>query len=201
MEKPVSQPCLRNQDPIMQVLSKYFQETGSVLELACGTAQHAVYCCEHLPHLNWLPTEHADNLLGAQLWIDEANLSNLNSPVALDINQSDWQTLNSKQFEYAYCANLIHFVPEVSAINVFAGVSQHLKENGLFAIYGPININGFTSEGNASLDAWLKADIHPQAGIKELSAIEEWGKRFGFTLIANEKMPANNHVLVFRKYV
>ena len=199
MEKPVSQPCLRNQEPIYQVLSQHFKKAGSVIELACGTAQHAVYCCQRMPHLTWLPTEYSQNLDGARLWVDEANLQNLNTPVALDINQSDWPILKEEQFEYAYCANLLHFVQEKSAKNVFSGVSKHLKENGLFAIYGPININGFTSEGNASLDAWLKADIHPEAGIKELSVIEVWGAQFGFTLIANEKMPANNHVLVFRK--
>ncbi len=199
MGKPVSQPCLRNQDPIFNVLSKYFTETGSVLELASGTAQHAVYCSQRMPHLNWQPTEHGDNLNGAKLWVDEANLKNLNGPIALDINQTDWLALEGKKFEYAYCANLIHFVPEKSAKNVFAGVSKHLQSGGLFAIYGPVNDNGFTSEGNASLDAWLKVDIHPEAGIKELASIEAWAKQFGLTLMTNEKMPANNYVLVFRK--
>lgn len=199
MQKPVSQPCLRNQEPIRQVLDKHFKNAGSVLELGCGTGQHAVYCCEHMPHLNWLPTEMPGNLAGAELWINEAQLPNLGNPVPLDINRKDWQILEGKHFEYAYCSNLIHFIPEGSVINVFEGVSKHLIEGGVFAIYGPINQNGFTSEGNASLDAWLKADIHPEAGIKELIAIELWANQFGLWLIANELMPANNHMLVFKK--
>ncbi len=199
MDKPVSQPCLRNQDPIMRVLSKHFDALGRVLELGCGTAQHAVYCCQHLPHLNWLPTEHPANLQAAQLWVNEANLKNLNPPQPLDINRSDWPVLNNEQFDYAYCANLLHFVPETSAANVFSGVSRHLKKGGKFAIYGPININGFTSEGNVNLDAWLKQDIHPKAGIKELDQVEHWANQSGMSLIANESMPANNHILLFRK--
>lgn len=199
MEKPVSQPCLRNQQPIMHVLSQHFIEPGSVLELACGTAQHAVYCCEHLPHLNWLPSEMPGHLDAAKIWVDEAQLENLHPPIPLDINQPDWPLLNAKQFEYAYCSNLLHFVPEPSAINVFNLISQHLKAGGLFAIYGPINLNGFTSDGNASLDTWLKSDIHPEAGIKELESIKTWANQYGLTLIANEQMPANNHILIFKK--
>jgi len=199
MYKPIRQPCLRNQDPIMKVLSKYFCESGTVLELACGTAQHAVYCCQHLTHLKWQPTERADNLDSAQLWVEDADLQNLSRPMVLDINQPEWKVLDGKKFEYAYCSNLIHFITDESAVKVFSGVSKHLKDNGLFAIYGPININGFTSDGNANLDAWLKADIHPKAGIKELESIKKWGSNYGLSLIENESMPANNHILMFKK--
>lgn len=43
MNLPVNQACLRNQQPILNVLEQYFVEKGLVFELGCGTAQHAVH--------------------------------------------------------------------------------------------------------------------------------------------------------------
>ncbi|MFT6122513.1 MAG: cyclopropane fatty-acyl-phospholipid synthase-like methyltransferase [Oleiphilaceae bacterium] len=196
MLKPLSQPCLRNQDPIYQTLKLHFTTSGHVLELACGTAQHAVYFAERLAHLNWQPSDLAFTLDGAKLWVEEAALENLQPAIMVDINESDWGVSN---VDYIYSANLIHFVSQNTVNAMFAGVSKYLKHDGLFALYGPCNQGGYTSEGNACLDQWLKTEINPDAGIKELSDIIALGKKYDLTLIANHLMPANNHLLMFRK--
>jgi len=195
MHKPVSQPCLRNQDPIYQKLKLSFSQPGKVLELACGTGQHAVYLAQRLPHLSWQPTDLLP-LDGAQIWIQEAALDNLLPAMELDVASSHWL---DQQFEYVYSANLVHFVGMDIIENMFFGIDQVLKSGGMLALYGPYNNQGFTSSGNASLDAWLKNDIHPQAGIKELTDICDLAKQHQLTLIENHMMPANNHLLVFKQ--
>lgn len=196
MLKPISQPCLRNQAPIFQVLQSYFNVRGQVLELACGTGQHAVYLAERLKHLNWQPSDLAHSLAGAQLWVTEAALANLKPVVALDIDDTNWGV---GTFDYIYSANLVHFVSQKSVEAMFLGIGKHLKSQGGLALYGPYNQNGYTGEGNARLDQWLKADVNPEAGIKELSVIVKLANQQGLTLIENHRMPANNHLLIFKK--
>ncbi len=196
MHKPISQPCLRNQEPIYQSLKEFFNKPGAVLELACGTGQHAVYLAARLPHLQWQPSDLKPALAGANIWVNEAKLNNVLPPLELDITQDNW---GQDTYEYIFSANLVHFVPTESVDKLFTGVSQQLKENGILVLYGPYNQNGFTSEGNRNLDAWLKQDIHPMAGIKELNQIKKLANKVGLELIENALLPANNHLLIFKK--
>ncbi len=196
MHKPVSQPCLRNQDPIYQKIKLSFSQPGKVLELACGTGQHAVYLAQRLPHLSWQPTDLLPALEGAQIWIQEAALDNLLPAIELNVANSQWL---KQTVDYVYSANLVHFVDMDTVKSMFTGINQVLKPGGMLALYGPYNNQGFTSSGNASLDAWLKNDIHPQAGIKELTEICDLAKQHQLTLVDNHVMPANNHLLIFIK--
>ena len=194
--KPISQPCLRNQDPIYQALKHVFINKGHVLELACGTAQHAVYMCERMPHITWQATDLAENLTGANLWINEAKLENLKPAIELDIQQAHWPT---KKVDYIYSANLVHFVSMNSVIAMFKGIDRCLASQGKVVLYGPYNQNGYTSEGNAGLDIWLKSEINKEAGIKELKDITDMASTYYLQLVDNILMPANNHLLVFEK--
>ena len=53
MNKPFSQACENNKEPVLQVLERYFVQAGGVLEIGSGTGQHAVWFVRHLPHLVW----------------------------------------------------------------------------------------------------------------------------------------------------
>ncbi len=196
MTKPISQPCLRNQEPIFQVLQQQFTQTGTVLELACGTAQHAVYLTQQLPHLCWQATDMLPALPGANAWIKEAQLPNLLPAIELDVSQTGW---GNKTYDYVYSANFVHFVSPTIVKSMFAGIEQTLNKNGLLALYGPYNNQGFTSDGNAQLDRWLKQDIHPEAGIKELADITKLASNHRLELIENFQMPANNYLLIFKR--
>ena len=173
---PTNQACVRNQQPILEVLSRYFTKESGVLELACGTGQHAVHIATHLPHLTWYATDTSDKLEGANLWIEYANLSNLGLSQALDVDHLPWGIVSTESISYGFCANLIHYISPNTAQNVFKGMKEVLSSGGLFAIYGPINEGGFTSEGNKSLDTWLKEDINPLAGIKSSKIFAHGGK-------------------------
>lgn len=196
MDKIENQACVRNQEPIYCALAPWLEQGGALLELACGTAQHGVYMAERLPRLDWQLSEHPDNLLLSLPWLEDAQLTNLRPALAVDINAPSWP-VSPHSYDFAYCANLLHFIAPASVRAFFKGVSEALKPGGLLFCYGPINENGFTSEGNASLDHWLKIDVNPEAGIKELSWLIDEGEVASLKFKQRINLPANNVILVF----
>jgi len=195
--KPVNPSSLRNQGPIFEVLQGYLTAPGKLLEIGCGTGQHAVFMGEKLPHIIWQASECKDAIAGANMWINENRI--LPPAVELDISLNNWQQPFLNSMNYVYSANVIHFVHDATVENFFNGINEILITDGTLILYGPYNDHGFTSEGNAGLDAWLKADVHPLAGIKELSYITSLANKVGLKLVENHIMPANNHLLVYKK--
>lgn len=195
--KPVNPSSLRNQSAIFNVLKEYLSESGTLLEVGCGTGQHAVYMGEQLPHIEWQASDIKNAIIGANMWISENNI--LPQAIELDISLSSWQTYQSNPVNYVYSANVMHFVSEATVVNFFSGLKEKITTGGLLFLYGPYNNNGFTSEGNAALDAWVKADVNPLAGIKELSYMTAIANNEDLKLMADHPMPANNHLLVFKK--
>ena len=197
-EKVISQPSLRNQEPIYAALSPRLKQGGKLLEIGSGTGQHGVYITNRLPHIHWQLSEHASNISLSTPWVKDATNRNLLRCIELDISEKHWP-ITANEYVYAYCANLLHFVSEEDVSNIFAGMAKALTTGGLFFCYGPINENGFTSDGNASLDTWLKHDINPKAGIKELAFLQKQANHHGLTFKERLNLPANNVILVFEK--
>ena len=81
MNKPYSESCDQNRDPILSVIKPLLKDKQSVLEIGSGTGQHAVYFAKQLSHLTWLPSEQKSYLEGINLWLDEAQLENSQSPL------------------------------------------------------------------------------------------------------------------------
>jgi hypothetical protein len=66
--RPFSQACENNKQPILATLQLELSGTGKVLELGSGTGQHACYFAAGLPGLKWQPTDMNDNLPGIASW-------------------------------------------------------------------------------------------------------------------------------------
>ncbi|MGH7885486.1 MAG: DUF938 domain-containing protein [Thermodesulfobacteriota bacterium] len=77
LEKPFSQVLENNKLLILKVLKNVFKDSKNVLEIGSGTGQHAVYFAKNLSYLTWQPSDKVENIAGMNLWIDEANLSNI----------------------------------------------------------------------------------------------------------------------------
>jgi cyclopropane fatty-acyl-phospholipid synthase-like methyltransferase len=196
MNKPLSEACLRNQAPIAAALKSLLANPARLLEIGSGTGQHAVFCARELPHITWQPSDLVQNHDGMMQWINEAGLSNVLTPLVLDVDQ-EWPFI---EVDHVFTANTVHYIAQTSVENMFAGIRDILAKDGLFMMYGPVNVKGkFTSEGNAGLDEWLKTCVNPLAGIKDLADIESWAKDQDLLLIDNLAMPANNRLLVFKK--
>ncbi|RRJ84388.1 DUF938 domain-containing protein [Aestuariirhabdus litorea] len=197
MEKPVNEACLRNQQAIYEALRLHFAGSRSVLEIGSGTGQHAVYMAEHMPWLEWQPSELAPALPGIELWRREAGLDNLRSPLELDVRCHPWPL--DSLFDAAFSANTVHYVgwPLVEAM--VEGLAQALEQGACFCLYGPFNREGrFTSEGNRALDSWLR-ERDPDSGIKDLAQMVERLEEAGFDYRGEQAMPANNLLLRFTR--
>jgi len=195
MTKPYSQACENNKQPILDVLSHALSDTAQVLEIGSGSGQHAVHFAQHLPQLTWQTSDLAINHDGIKQWINEAQLSNLQLPISLDLNQP-WPI---EQTQAIYTANTLHIVSWPLVVKFFAGVKQHLSNGGVLCIYGPFNYQGqFTSQSNANFDLWLKGR-DPQSGIRDIEAIMTLAAEAGLSLTKDHQMPANNRLLVFTK--
>lgn len=195
MQKPFSQACENNKDPILSVLKKYFFDLNNVLEVGSGTGQHSVYFAKHLPHLQWQCSDREINHAGITLWHQEAQLNNLKLPLALDLNDA-WPV---NKVDAIFTANTLHIISEALVERFFAGVNQHLSAAGTLCIYGPFKYQGlFTSESNQRFNEFLKQQ-DPQSGIRDIELITQLALQAGLNLIDDVAMPANNQLLVFKR--
>lgn len=196
MNKPFSQACENNKRPILAVLEGAFAQAGSVLEIGSGTGQHAAFFAGALPWLAWQPSDRAENLPGIRSWCDAAGLSNLRSPLELDVEAAPWPV---EAADAVFSANTAHIMSWTAVERFFAGVGTLLPPGGVFCLYGPFNYGGrYTSASNAQFDAWLK-ERDPLSGIRDFEALEALASRAGLVFAADNPMPANNRTLVWRK--
>jgi cyclopropane fatty-acyl-phospholipid synthase-like methyltransferase len=186
----------RNKDPILATLRSLLADCGSVLEIGSGTGQHAAHFGAALPHLQWQPSDFPGNHASIRAWIADAGLSNVLSPIALDVASSAWPP---GPYDAVFSANTSHIMswPEVRAM--FAGVGRVLAPGGVLCLYGPFNRDGnYTSAGNADFDAALKARA-PHMGLRNAEDIEALAREQGLAKIADIAMPANNALLAWRR--
>ena len=198
--RPFAPACERNRDPILDVLRRVFGDAGDVIEIGSGTGQHAVWFAAGLPHLVWrtsdLPEHHAGINAWIDAWIDEAGLGNVERPLALDVARRPWPIESAGGAFSANTAHIMHW-PEVEAM--FGGLAEVLSPGARFALYGPFARDGrHVSESNAAFDRSLRAR-DPGMGVRDVRDLERLAADGAMTLEDDVPMPANNHVLVWRK--
>lgn len=196
MNKPYSEACEQNREPILSVLKPRLQDASKLLEIGSGTGQHAVYFAPELPELHWQPSDRSENLSGIQAWLAESTAENIRSPIALNVIQDAWP---DEQYDAVYSANTAHIMGIQAVEAMFVGVSKVLNFGGLFLLYGPFNYNGaYTSESNARFDQWLK-DRDPHSGIKDFDDLTDMAIRNGLQFEEDLEMPVNNRILVWKR--
>jgi SAM-dependent methyltransferase len=194
--KPYAESCEQNRAPILAVLQDVFADRKSVLEIASGTGQHAVYFGAALPQLTWQTSELLVNHAGIQAWLDEAGLPNVLPPLAIDVNDAYWP---AEPVDAIFNANTVHIVAWPTVERMFAGIGRVLAPGGILCLYGPFNYGGqFTSESNARFDVWLK-NRDPNSGVRDFEAINQLAEAQGLTLLKDIAMPSNNRSLVWQR--
>lgn len=192
--KPYAESSEVNKVPILAVLKEIFADRKRVLEIASGTGQHAVHFGRELPHLTWQPSELAQHLPGIQAWLDEAQLPNVLSPLAIDVNDTHWPIA---AVDAIFNANTVHIISWPEVERLFARIARVIEPGGCVCLYGPYNYNGnFTSESNARFDAWLKAR-NPNSGVRDFEAVNRLAASHGLELLRDIAMPSNNRILVW----
>jgi SAM-dependent methyltransferase len=187
----------RNKAPVLAVLQRILPPTGTLLEVASGTGQHAVHFAQQLPRWIIQPSDvDGDNLASIQAWAREANLPNLRLPLQLDVCEGEW---NVAPLGAIFNANMIHIAPWEVAVGLIGGAARHLMPGGLLIIYGPFRIGGqHTAPSNHAFDDTLRQrDV--RFGVRDLEAVVALAEPQGITLQERIEMPANNQVLVFTR--
>jgi SAM-dependent methyltransferase len=194
-EKPFSEACERNREPILRVLKRVFADRRHVLEIGSGTGQHAAYFAPELSHLTWQPSDVAENLPGIHLWREEARTPGLFEPIELDAERP----FPALEADAVFSANTCHIMSWPQVERLFAGVGGLLAAGGVFALYGPFHYGGKpTSDSNARFDAMLRAR-DARSGVRDFEDIRGLAVRNHLTLEEDNAMPANNRLLVFRR--
>lgn len=192
--KPYSEACEQNKEPILAVLREIFTEPGLILEIGAGTGQHAVHFAQQLPHLVWQPTDLEIHRSGIQLWIAEADLANLRSPLELDVCRDPWPVAHAAG---VFSANTTHIMAWSMVEHLFRGVGQILESGKAFCLYGPFNYSGhYTSASNAEFDSWLRMR-DPDSGLRDFADLNRLATANGLHLSHDHAMPVNNRILVW----
>lgn len=187
----------RNRDPILSVLRRVLPAHGTVLEVAAGTGEHALWFAASLPRLAWQPSDaDPDAVASIAAWREAEGSPNLLPPLLLDVTSVSWPV---ETVDAVFSANMIHISPWSAGLGLLAGVGRHLAHGGVLVLYGPYRIGGkHTAPSNDAFDHSLKAR-NPAWGVRDLEAVVEAATREGLNLEETVPMPANNQTLVLRR--
>jgi len=188
------------------VLKEVLPETGTVLEVASGTGEHAVFLAPRLAPRLWLPSDpNPDNRASISAWAEATPAARphlLLPPRAIDVTARRWP-VEDESLVPAVTAivaiNLIHITPIAALHGLMAGAGRILPARGILYLYGAMKRDGrHTAPSNEAFDRWLK-DQDPRWGVRDIAEVEAAARPHGLALETVVPMPANNFSLVFRK--
>ncbi|QJB69008.1 DUF938 domain-containing protein [Parasphingorhabdus halotolerans] len=188
---------LRNRDAIVAVLADVLPGNGTVLEVASGTGEHAVYFGEKFPHLTFQPSDpDPDCCRSIASWTKRAEVDNLLPPLQLNALARDW---NVDSPAAILCINMIHIAPWEAAIGLFNHAAKLLEPGALFYLYGPYFRDEVEpAQGNLEFERSLKSR-NLQWGIRDVADMDKLAAKTDFERESLIEMPANNISLVYRK--
>ena len=197
MAKGFAPAAERNREPILEVLRRVMPATGTVLEIASGTGQHAVFFSERLPQLRWQPSDPAtDALRSIQALVSEEARENLLAPIDLDVRSEPWPIARA---DAMLCINMIHISPWEVSEALFEGAQRVLSADAPLVTYGPYRVHGrHTAPSNAAFDESLRSR-DPRWGVRDIDELSALATRTSFSLDESVLLPANNMTLVWRR--
>ncbi|WP_066378561.1 MULTISPECIES: DUF938 domain-containing protein [unclassified Anabaena] len=194
----------RNREPILEVLLQVLPENGTILEVASGTGEHAVFFAPRLTPRQWLPSDPNPELRASiTAWIQHSPGNNLYPPLEIDATQPIWPVETDKSGNYSPIVaivniNMIHISPWSACLGLMAGASRILPPGGILYLYGPYKRGGeHTAPSNAAFDESLRAQ-NPEWGVRNLEDVVAAASQCHLSLQATYQMPANNLSLVFQ---
>lgn len=194
-----SPACERNADPIGAVLADWLRPGTRLLEVGCGTGQHAAYIIDRLPGVHWQPSDRSVDCESVAHWRATAgDGSRIAAPVALDVCEAaQWSALDAS--DAVFSANTLHIMTWSACVALFERAAAHVDVGGLLCVYGPFH-DGETpdSESNARFDADLRARGQGM-GIRDLARVRALAARCNWLECAHYRMPANNRMLIWRR--
>jgi len=187
----------RNSQPLAEVLARELPASGTVLEIASGSGEHAMFMARRFPALDWQPSDRdAEALASVDAWAAEARLANLRPAIALDAAAPDWPIVSA---DALLCVNMLHISPWDAAVGLFAGAGRVLGSGAPLVLYGPfVEPDVETAASNHAFDQSLR-QRDPAWGLRSTADLDRLAAGHGMTRTARCAMPANNLVLVYRR--
>ncbi|HEY0014177.1 MAG TPA: DUF938 domain-containing protein [Allosphingosinicella sp.] len=186
----------RNREPLAAVLREVLPTSGTVLEIASGTGEHAAWFARQFPDLMWQPSDYEPGALNSiEAWVGDSDAPNLRAPVVLDA-AGTWPV---KAADALLCVNMVHISPWAATAGLMRGAARVLPAGGPLILYGPFRRAGVeTAASNEAFDESLKAR-DPAWGLRALEDVTAEAEANGLNLERVVEMPANNLTLVFRR--
>lgn len=193
MERRHAPATLRNRMAIADVLREVLPRSGTVLEIASGSGEHAAYFAGEFPALAWQPSDpDPAALTSIAAWCE--GIENVLPPLDLDAAVSAWPV---SEADAVVCINMLHISPWEATLGLMTGAGRVLARGAPLILYGPFLRDDVpTAPSNLAFDESLRAR-DPAWGIRSIAAVAAAGT--GFTLERAIEMPANNLMLVFRR--
>ena len=197
MTKQCAPSVQRNRDDILGVLKRVLPGSGTVLEIASGSGEHALYFASHLTGVVWQPSDRDPEALDSvRSWREEAALPNLREPLEIDVSGDDW---GIEAADAVVAINMVHISPWPSCEGLLAGASRLLPEGGPLYLYGAdFRADRETAPSNLEFDKSLRAR-NPDWGVRELEKVVDTARGVGLDLSEVVDMPNNNYSVVFRR--
>jgi cyclopropane fatty-acyl-phospholipid synthase-like methyltransferase len=169
-----------------------------VLEIGCGTGEHAVCFAEAMPSLTWFPSDpDLDSRASTASWIRFKGVNNVLPPLDVDVCSAQWGVESSAPFDAIVSINMVHIAPWAATLGLFAGSGRLLRAGGLLFLYGPFMRDGaHNSPSNAAFDVSLRTR-NASWGLRDIADLEHAAEASGLRLRETIEMPANNMSLVF----
>ncbi|KGG12150.1 MULTISPECIES: DUF938 domain-containing protein [Prochlorococcus] len=193
----------RNRYPIGKVLEKHIPKHGTVLEIASGSGEHAIYFQCLFPGLIWQSSEPNPSYRESiDAWIHWKGLKMLMpKPIDLDVKDNQW-TLSKEiisKLTSIVCINMLHVAEWSCTESLFKGARSQLKQDSPLILYGPFKENGVhTCESNESFDSSLKLS-NKDWGVRDLEEVSKVASYYGFKRKDIIRMPANNLTVIFNR--
>jgi hypothetical protein len=184
----------RNVVPIGDVLTDWLPASGTVLEIASGTGEHALAFALRFPDLEWQPSDpDPEALASIDAWRAEGP-SNLRAPLHIDTRSDEWPI---DRADVVLCINMVHISPWRSAIGLLDGVQRILATGGSLILYGPwLEAELEAAPSNLAFDQSLRAR-NPEWGLRLVEDFAAEAASRGLALAGRREMPSNNIMLRF----
>ncbi|MEM7725380.1 MAG: DUF938 domain-containing protein [Cyanobacteria bacterium P01_A01_bin.45] len=207
-----SPATLNNRKPILEILEKVLPPQGTVLEIASGTGEHAVYFAPQLRPRKWIPSDPNPNAIASIAgWQKFSPSENLYPPIELNVYSEIWSVEYNATSKWKYIddlqdnpitaivnINMIHISPWEMCLGLMAGAKRILPNEGILYMYGPYKRNGkHTAPSNEVFDSSLRSR-NPQWGVRDLDDVIAVASKNNLELVQVYEMPANNLSVVFK---